>query len=66
MPARGGAYLVAVDLMCASVAALLLKCCWLVSAGDQVRPEEARPAGRGLLHVPQGWAQGGRWAGCST
>ena len=62
MPVRGGACLVAVSLMWASVAALLLRCCWLVSAGDCVYPEEAGPAAGAVLHVPQGWAQSKRWA----
>ena len=58
------ARLAAANLMCASGADVLLKCCWLVSAGECVHPEEIGQAGGGLLHVPQGWAPRGRW-GCA-
>ena len=52
-----------VNLACADVAGVLLECCWLVFAGGQRCPVAAGPAGGGLLQVPQGWAQEGRWAG---
>lgn len=62
MPVRRGACLLAVSPKHASVAGRLPKGCWLVSAGGQRCSEEAGPAGPRLLLVPQGWAQGGRWA----
>ena len=65
MPVSAPACLVAVNLMCASVAGVLLKWCWLVSAGNPAHPAEAGPPGGGLVHLPQGWAHSSckeRWA----